>query len=171
MQQTAATMNEMTATVKSNTETASEVNTLSASTSAAAIKGGEVMQEMVGMMAEIADSSKRIANITSVIDGIAFQTNILALNAAVEAARAGEQGKGFAVVAGEVRSLAQRQSRQRDQKPGGNQRRPRAVGQRSRLCGRPYDAGDCRSGAECHRPDSANQRGDGRTIHRAERSQ
>ncbi|THD35814.1 PAS domain-containing methyl-accepting chemotaxis protein, partial [Pantoea sp. R102] len=106
VQQTAATMNEMTATVKSNTETASEVNTLSASTSAAAIKGGEVMQEMVGMMAEIADSSKRIANITSVIDGIAFQTNILALNAAVEAARAGEQGKGFAVVAGEVRSLA-----------------------------------------------------------------
>ena len=111
VQQTAATMNEMTATVKSNTETASEVNTLSASTSAAAIKGGEVMQEMVGMMAEIADSSKRIANITSVIDGIAFQTNILALNAAVEAARAGEQGKGFAVVAGEVRSLAQRSAK------------------------------------------------------------
>jgi Methyl-accepting chemotaxis protein len=70
-----------------------------------------VMQEMVGMMAEIADSSKRIANITSVIDGIAFQTNILALNAAVEAARAGEQGKGFAVVAGEVRSLAQRSAK------------------------------------------------------------
>ena len=111
VQQTAATMNEMTATVKSNTETAGEVNSLSTTTSKAAQKGGEVMQEMVSMMAEIADSSKRIANITSVIDGIAFQTNILALNAAVEAARAGEQGKGFAVVAGEVRSLAQRSAK------------------------------------------------------------
>ncbi|MBB3306068.1 MULTISPECIES: PAS domain-containing methyl-accepting chemotaxis protein [Enterobacterales] len=111
VQQTAATMNEMTATVKSNTDTAKEVNGLSENTSFAAIKGGKVMQEMVGMMAEIADSSKRIANITSVIDGIAFQTNILALNAAVEAARAGEQGKGFAVVAGEVRSLAQRSAK------------------------------------------------------------
>ncbi|MGJ0480431.1 methyl-accepting chemotaxis protein [Pantoea agglomerans] len=111
VQQTAATMNEMTATVKSNTETAHEANTLSASTSSAASKGGEVMTEMMGMMGEIADSSKRIANITSVIDGIAFQTNILALNAAVEAARAGEQGKGFAVVAGEVRSLAQRSAK------------------------------------------------------------
>ncbi len=108
VQQTAATMNEMTATVKSNTETAAEVNKLSISTSKAALKGGEAMDDMVKMMAEIADSSARIANITSVIDGIAFQTNILALNAAVEAARAGEQGKGFAVVAGEVRSLAQR---------------------------------------------------------------
>jgi len=111
VQQTAATMNEMTATVKSNTETASEVNMLSADTSNAAIKGGNVMNEMMGIMGEIADSSKRIANITSVIDGIAFQTNILALNAAVEAARAGEQGKGFAVVAGEVRSLAQRSAK------------------------------------------------------------
>ncbi|KAA5928203.1 MULTISPECIES: PAS domain-containing methyl-accepting chemotaxis protein [Pantoea] len=111
VQQTAATMNEMTATVKSNTETAHEANSLSASTSHAASKGGEVMSEMMGMMGEIADSSKRIANITSVIDGIAFQTNILALNAAVEAARAGEQGKGFAVVAGEVRSLAQRSAK------------------------------------------------------------
>ena len=108
VQQTAATMNEMTATVKSNTETANEVNTLSADTSQAASKGGEVMTEMMGMMGEIADSSKRIANITSVIDGIAFQTNILALNAAVEAARAGEHGRGFAVVAAEVRALAQR---------------------------------------------------------------
>jgi aerotaxis receptor len=111
VQQTAATMNEMTATVKSNTETAHEANSLSASTSHAASKGGDVMTDMMGMMGEIADSSTRIANITSVIDGIAFQTNILALNAAVEAARAGEQGKGFAVVAGEVRSLAQRSAK------------------------------------------------------------
>ncbi|MEN4889869.1 methyl-accepting chemotaxis protein [Erwinia billingiae] len=108
VQQTAATMNEMTATVQSNTETARQVNTLSKSTSDVATKGGKAMNEMVTMMAEIDESSKKIASITSVIDGIAFQTNILALNAAVEAARAGEQGKGFAVVAGEVRSLAQR---------------------------------------------------------------
>ena len=108
VQQTAATMNQMTATVKSNTESAAEVNSLSISTSKAAVKGGDAMGNMVTMMAEITDSSRKIANITSVIDGIAFQTNILALNAAVEAARAGEQGKGFAVVAGEVRSLAQR---------------------------------------------------------------
>ena len=111
VQQTAATMNEMTATVKSNTETAQQVNSLSASTRDAASKGGVVMKDMVSMMAEIAESSKKIASITSVIDGIAFQTNILALNAAVEAARAGEQGKGFAVVAGEVRSLAQRSAK------------------------------------------------------------
>ncbi len=111
VQQTAATMNEMTATVKSNTDTAAQVNKLSMATSDAALNGGKVMGDMVGMMAEINDSSKRIANITSVIDGIAFQTNILALNAAVEAARAGEQGKGFAVVAGEVRSLAQRSAK------------------------------------------------------------
>jgi len=111
VQQTAATMNELTATVKSNTETAQQVNSLSAATRDAATKGGVVMKDMVSMMVEIADSSKKIANITSVIDGIAFQTNILALNAAVEAARAGEQGKGFAVVAGEVRSLAQRSAK------------------------------------------------------------
>ena len=111
VQQTAATMNEMTATVQSNTETAQQVNSLSKSTSDVASKGGKAMNEMVTMMAEIAESSKKIASITSVIDGIAFQTNILALNAAVEAARAGEQGKGFAVVAGEVRSLAQRSAK------------------------------------------------------------
>ncbi|MFS2224183.1 methyl-accepting chemotaxis protein [Pantoea sp. B65] len=108
VQETAATMNQLTATVKSNTETAAQVNNLSISASQAAVDGGEAMRDMVTMMAEITDSSKKIANITSVIDGIAFQTNILALNAAVEAARAGEQGKGFAVVAGEVRNLAQR---------------------------------------------------------------
>ncbi|PKH25742.1 hypothetical protein CIG19_04245 [Enterobacterales bacterium CwR94] len=108
VQQTAATMNEMTATVKSNTEMAAEVSSLSQVTRDAAEKGGQVMSGMIDMMSSIADSSKQIANITSIIDSIAFQTNILALNAAVEAARAGEQGKGFAVVAGEVRSLAQR---------------------------------------------------------------
>ncbi len=111
VQQTAATMNEMTATVKSNTDTAQQVNSLSKSTRDVATQGGKAMNEMVAMMADIADSSQRIASITSVIDSIAFQTNILALNAAVEAARAGEQGKGFAVVAGEVRSLAQRSAK------------------------------------------------------------
>ena len=106
--ETAAAMNEMNATVESNTQTAAEADTLSLSASQAAEKGSHAMQGVVGTMQQITDSSKQIATITSVIDGIAFQTNILALNAAVEAARAGEQGKGFAVVAGEVRSLAQR---------------------------------------------------------------
>ncbi len=106
--ETAAAMNEMNATVESNTQTAAEADTLSLSASQAAEKGSHAMQGVVGTMQQINDSSKQIATITSVIDGIAFQTNILALNAAVEAARAGEQGKGFAVVAGEVRSLAQR---------------------------------------------------------------
>ncbi|KQN63832.1 aerotaxis receptor Aer [Serratia sp. Leaf51] len=106
--ETAAAMNEMNATVESNTQTAAEADTLSLSASQAAEKGSYAMQGVVGTMQQITDSSKQIATITSVIDGIAFQTNILALNAAVEAARAGEQGKGFAVVAGEVRSLAQR---------------------------------------------------------------
>ena len=111
VQQTAATMNEMTATVKSNKESAAEVNQLSITTSQAAEQGGASMREMVNTMSEIAESSKKIASIISVIDSIAFQTNILALNAAVEAARAGEQGKGFAVVAGEVRNLASRSAK------------------------------------------------------------
>lgn len=111
VQETAATMNELTATVRSNTQTAAEVNSLSLSTQDAAEKGGEVMNKMIKMMATIAESSGQIANITNIIDSIAFQTNILALNAAVEAARAGEQGKGFAVVASEVRSLAQRSAK------------------------------------------------------------
>ncbi|ALK34187.1 methyl-accepting chemotaxis protein [Burkholderia plantarii] len=108
VQQTAASMTQMTATVKSNAETATQANQLSGSASDAAAKGGQAVSEVVTTMNDITDSSKRIADIIGVIDGIAFQTNILALNAAVEAARAGEQGRGFAVVAAEVRALAQR---------------------------------------------------------------
>jgi len=108
LQKTAASMEEMNTTVKHNAETARQATQLATSASAAAEKGGEVVSEVVRTMDDITASSKKIADIIGVIDGIAFQTNILALNAAVEAARAGEQGRGFAVVAGEVRSLAQR---------------------------------------------------------------
>lgn len=106
--QTAATMEQMTATVKQNSENAHAANSLSATATAVAVKGGDVVERVVETMGAINDSANRIGDIIGVIDGIAFQTNILALNAAVEAARAGEQGKGFAVVASEVRSLAQR---------------------------------------------------------------
>jgi aerotaxis receptor len=108
VQETAASMEQMTASVKNNAATAGQANTLSALASTAAEAGGQAMAQVTATMDEISTSSKRIADILGVIDGIAFQTNILALNAAVEAARAGEQGRGFAVVAGEVRSLAQR---------------------------------------------------------------
>jgi methyl-accepting chemotaxis protein len=108
LQQTAASMEEMNATVRNNADTARQANQLATSASSAAVKGGEVVGQVVSTMHEITASSRKIADIIGVIDGIAFQTNILALNAAVEAARAGEQGRGFAVVAGEVRSLAQR---------------------------------------------------------------
>ncbi|MEM6159000.1 methyl-accepting chemotaxis protein [Erwinia sp. P6884] len=108
LEQTAASMEELTATVKQNAENARQASQLALSASETAQKGGKVVDGVVKTMSDIAGSSKKIADITSVIDGIAFQTNILALNAAVEAARAGEQGRGFAVVAGEVRSLAQR---------------------------------------------------------------
>jgi aerotaxis receptor len=108
VEQTAASMEEMTTSVKNNAETAHQANQLSGSARDAAAKGGQAVADVVATMNDITASSRKIADIIGVIDGIAFQTNILALNAAVEAARAGEQGRGFAVVAGEVRTLAQR---------------------------------------------------------------
>jgi methyl-accepting chemotaxis protein len=108
LQQTASSMEQLTGTVQHSAGSAAQAKDLVAATSAAAERGGGVMHEVVASMQDISASSRRIADIIGVIDGIAFQTNILALNAAVEAARAGEQGRGFAVVAGEVRSLAQR---------------------------------------------------------------
>ncbi|MHA7833857.1 MAG: methyl-accepting chemotaxis protein [Algiphilus sp.] len=108
LEETASSMEELTATVKQNADNAKQANEQTISASNVATRGGEVVQQVVTTMSEINASSKKIADIIGVIDGIAFQTNILALNAAVEAARAGEQGRGFAVVAGEVRNLAQR---------------------------------------------------------------
>ncbi|MFM0224679.1 methyl-accepting chemotaxis protein [Paraburkholderia dipogonis] len=108
LQETAASMEELTATVKQNADNARQASGLAHNASEIATRGNDVVSRVIGTMGEINDSSRQIADIIGVIEGIAFQTNILALNAAVEAARAGEQGRGFAVVAGEVRSLAQR---------------------------------------------------------------
>jgi methyl-accepting chemotaxis protein len=108
LQQTASSMVQLTTNVRQSADAASQANQLASSASSVAARGGQVVSQVVSTMDEINSSSKKIADIIGVIDGIAFQTNILALNAAVEAARAGEQGRGFAVVAGEVRSLAQR---------------------------------------------------------------
>ena len=108
LEETAATMDQLTATVRGNTDSTVQAVALAGGAGTIAARGGDVMKQVVHTMTGIDHSSKKIADIIGVIDGIAFQTNILALNAAVEAARAGEQGRGFAVVAGEVRSLAQR---------------------------------------------------------------
>jgi methyl-accepting chemotaxis protein len=108
LQETAAAMNQLTSTVKQNADNAQQATKLALDASEKAVHGGSVVGDVVANMRTITDSSKKVAEITSVIDGIAFQTNILALNAAVEAARAGEHGRGFAVVASEVRVLAQR---------------------------------------------------------------
>ena len=108
LEETASSMEELTAAVKQNADNALAARSLASAASSVAVKGGAVVSEVVQTMGSINDSSRKIADIIGVIDGIAFQTNILALNAAVEAARAGEQGRGFAVVATEVRNLAQR---------------------------------------------------------------
>jgi methyl-accepting chemotaxis protein-1 (serine sensor receptor) len=110
LQETASSMEELTSTVKQNAENSQQASVLSVNASEVAVKGSLVVGQVVGTMSDISASSTRIADITGIIEGIAFQTNILALNAAVEAARAGEQGRGFAVVASEVRNLAQRSS-------------------------------------------------------------
>jgi methyl-accepting chemotaxis protein len=108
LEQTAASMEELTSTVRQNADNAQQANLLARDASSVAVKGGDVVSQVVDTMGAINDSSKKIVDIIGVINGIAFQTNILALNAAVEAARAGEQGRGFAVVASEVRNLAHR---------------------------------------------------------------
>jgi aerotaxis receptor len=110
LEETAASMDQFSSTVKQNAENAVTANELAGAASSVAVESGAIVNDMIATMTEISDSARQIVDIIGLIEGIAFQTNILALNAAVEAARAGEQGRGFAVVAGEVRSLAQRSS-------------------------------------------------------------
>jgi len=143
LQETAATMDQLGSTVRNNADHARQANQLALGASTVAIKGGKVMSQVVETMTGINDSSKKIAEIISVIDGIAFQTNILALNAAVEAARAGEQGRGFAVVATEVRTLAQRSADAAREIKGLIDTSSQRVDQGSRLVG---DAGRSMAG-------------------------
>jgi methyl-accepting chemotaxis protein len=135
LQQTAASMEQLTATVKQNADTARQATQLAGGASSAAAEGGRVVEQVVATMDAISASSRKIADIIGVIDGIAFQTNILALNAAVEAARAGEQGRGFAVVASEVRSLAQRSAAAAKEIKGLIEESVAKVGNGSRLVG------------------------------------
>ena len=161
LQQAASSMEQLTGTVKQSADSARQANQLASSAAEVAARGGSVVSQVVSTMDEINASSKKIADIIGVIDGIAFQTNILALNAAVEAARAGEQGRGFAVVAGEVRNLAQRsgRSRQGDQGPDRHLGRQGGVGlQAGRRCG-PDDERDRCLGSTGHRHHRRDHRG------------
>jgi len=135
LEETASSMEELTSTVKQNADNARQANQLAITASGVAVKGGNVVSQVVTTMDAINTSSKKIVDIISVIDGIAFQTNILALNAAVEAARAGEQGRGFAVVATEVRSLAQRSASAAREIKGLIDDSVEKVGEGSRLVG------------------------------------
>jgi len=167
LQQTTSTMEQLTGTVRLNAESARQAAELAGNARSVAVEGAHVVGQVVTTMNEIQVSSKRIADIIAVIDGIAFQTNILALNAAVEAARAGEQGRGFAVVASEVRALAQR-STHAAQEIKANHRRQRRQGRGRFGAGaqcRPYDGRRRGAGAACDRPDRRNLRREPGAVH------
>lgn len=148
LEETAASMEELTSTVKQNAEHARQANQLAIGAHTVASHGGSVVGQVVATMGAIETSSRQIADIISVIDGIAFQTNILALNAAVEAARAGEQGRGFAVVASEVRTLAQRSAAAAKEIKSLIEASVEQVGQGAqRVRGKRHHGRDCRIGA------------------------